>query len=64
MVTTYQLKHNTAFREARGAVHAKRQASKKKTEKDMVKADVNIKAVPRQEYRLVNNRRGMKTLAP
>ncbi|KAG0420064.1 hypothetical protein HPB47_003693 [Ixodes persulcatus] len=47
-VTRYQLKHNTTFREARGAVHTKHQISKKTAENDTSQPDATVKSVPQR----------------
>ncbi|KAG0426561.1 hypothetical protein HPB47_026341, partial [Ixodes persulcatus] len=64
-VTRYKLEHNTTFREAKEAIHARRQTSKKPSRKGKHQQNTSIKAVPPaidEEFPPLENRNTTTTL--
>ncbi|KAG0440834.1 hypothetical protein HPB47_016156 [Ixodes persulcatus] len=64
-VTRYKLEHNTTFREAKEAIHARRQTSKKASTKGKHQQNTSTKAVPPatdEEFPPLENRNTTTTL--
>lgn len=64
-VTRYKLEHNTTFREAKEAIHARKQTSKQSSPKEKHQQNTSIKAVPpatAEEFPPLENRNTTTTL--